>query len=244
MNKGFVAIVDKNFVNLAEVFIDSLLAFSDYKIDLFGLNIDIPFDRPNMIKHRLNWEDYGCPTKGKGRVAITISKWRALMRSNFDTRCLIDVDSVATRFVDSIFSHSVNNRYPVFFQHPHVKTIKGDKKERLEYMNDFFGTNVEQTCMYCHSSPSVWTLKNSSFLEDCYDTHLRLQKNNYGIGDEFVNNYVLWKNKGTCIEEIANYDRLKLDLFFTKKPTNCCFIHGEKDSIMASNILRRIKDED
>ena len=109
-NFAFVTCGDSIYLSTIENLIKSLLEFSKSKIIIYGIDCDVPFDYPNIIKRRLDPKKYSKYDKWYWKQMVCIES----LSENFSNFVWIDGDTIVNYNIDSIeryFSQIEN--YPI-----------------------------------------------------------------------------------------------------------------------------------
>jgi len=156
-NIGYMPIIEK--------MVKSLLEFSDRRVIVYGVNCDVPFDYPNMIKRRIDPVYYSEHDKWYWKQQSCIDS----LNESFTNYIWIDGDIVANHNIDDL---SVNferiTNYPIpdihvqeeFFGY--YKTSSGETKTQLfnEVVAKKYGVQkkgpVAHACLYAYNQECKW----------------------------------------------------------------------------------------
>jgi hypothetical protein len=238
MSEGYVVFVNNNklYIDLLDVLIESILLFSNKKIEVFSINFAYHHSSPRVINKKIL-------IKNECFATICYSKLYSSFNSEFDYGIQLDSDFIITDKMDNLFDDCKKiNLTPLGSLHP---TDPGNQQDIM----DFFDVKVK-TQPYVHAT---YLFSNSCklFLEECYNqSQILFSKNitpaNY---DETILNVMLWKEKSNSwvdtydpyYEFFIDRDNLKIKDYNWMDNVNFYSCHGIKDSLYAKQILEKIK---
>ena len=256
MYKGFIIFLTKNWLNIIENLVDTVLTFSIYDIEINCINFEYNFNNPR-IKQKTIYID------NDNFFNITKCKLISTINTNFDVALLLDGDMIVTPEIDQIFIDNTDRvqtyKCPLFAKHPHnpydkymhiISTIiNKPPKMKWVYSNYFFHKSqkwfFQEALDYMNS---IDLNKQSFFLpvpEESilnallikYDVDYDLGYNYFPNGVDCVINYYLYGNnsegKKHITETYLNYNC----------PVKFYAFHGHqiKDLNYCKEIIKQIK---
>ncbi len=150
--EAFVTHTDRRFLRLSEVLVRGLARFSTRPVVVFGVDVDVDYDAPNLVKRRIE--------SGGGHIAY--QKLRAILLSEVEHGIYLDADNVPNRGVDALFAAPPEvGDYPLLPRHPRDlgDDVHGAWRERL-------GVAGKST-PYLHSCTVAFAPGCRAFLEEC-----------------------------------------------------------------------------
>lgn len=234
-NAGYVVFTDNNptYLSLTNILVESVIDFSEYKIEVFGINFDYSHSSDKVISRRIDLSTVNYET-------ICYSKLYSSFNSNFDMGIQLDADFIITKQMDNLFNHNnQNKKFPVFPIHPQ------DPNNQIQIM-DILGV-TEKSQPYVHGT-YIFTNDSKDFIKECYDfSQYCFEKNIHPLNaDETILNVMLWKNnvKNQWINPYDIWYEIFLDPSLSGYKTEIDFYssHGCKDTFVAKQIYDKIKN--
>ena len=212
-NFAFVTCGDSIYLSTIENLIKSLLEFSKSKIIIYGIDCDVPFDYPNIIKRRLDPKKYSKYDKWYWKQMVCIES----LSENFSNFVWIDGDTIVNYNIDSIeryFSQIEN--YPISDIHrtgiEHFFHCETDGVMESQFFNQnltsLFGVTRSQTymhiCFFIYNNACDWWFK------EIINTYKSIDLNNYmkylPWNDEGIDNVLRWKFGFKKHLPLSNFD--------------------------------------
>lgn len=212
-NFAFVTCGDSIYLSTIENLIKSLLEFSKSKIIIYGIDCDVPFDYPNIIKRRLDPKKYSKYDKWYWKQMVCIES----LSENFSNFVWIDGDTIVNYNIDSIeryFSQIEN--YPISDIHrtgiEHFFHCEPDDVMESQFFNQnltsLFGVTRSQpymhVCFFIYNNACDWWFK------EIINTYKSIDLNNYmkylPWNDEGIDNVLRWKFGFKKHLPLSNFD--------------------------------------
>ena len=210
---AYVTCGNENYMGVIEKMVQSLLEFSTRKILVYGINCDVPFDYPNVIKKRLD-----IPTFSQH------DKWYWKQHSNivslfepFENFVWVDGDVICNYNIDELSKHFEDiENYPISDIHLHEELIgptnrvegelQGFVKVLLEdkYPNVNRFLPFSHVCLYVYNKNCEWFFQR--ILDEYYNCDLSKYKSQHLWNDEGIHNMVLWENNFRKHLPLSNFD--------------------------------------
>lgn len=202
-----------NYMGVIEKMVQSLLEFSTRKILVYGINCDVPFDYPNVIKRRLDVEQYSEHDKWYWKQQSNIVS----LNENFENFVWIDGDVVVNYNVDNFSNHFGElEHYPISDIHLHEEFIgpTGRNDGKLQFFNELLinekHSGVKKFLPYSHVCSYIYNKKCDWFfreiLDEYYNCDLSQYKSHYLWNDEGIHNMLLWKYGLRKHLPLSNFD--------------------------------------
>ena len=162
---AFITCGNSNYMPLIEKLVKSLLEFSEQKIIVYGIDCDVPFDYPNLIRRRLEipyhsqhdkwyWKQYACIES---------------LNEGFENFIWIDGDVVANHNIDNLSNYfGMIENYPIPDVHLQTEFIgyyadsNGNNKRQVfnENLSNKYGVQrflpFAHICMYLYNKNCKW----------------------------------------------------------------------------------------
>ena len=212
-NFVFVTCGDLGYLSSIENLIKSLLEFSKSKIIIYGVDCDVPFDYPNIIKRRLSPERYSEHDKWYWKQMVCIES----LSEDFSNFVWIDGDAIVNYNVDSIeryFSQIEN--YPISDIHRHGLEHFSYTDESGAMESQSFNENlaslfgVAKSCPYMHSCFFIYNHKCDWWFKEIINTYKSIDLNDYRKylpwNDEGIDNVLRWKFGFKKHLPLSNFD--------------------------------------
>jgi hypothetical protein len=178
-NYGFVLFFTKNFEEISNNLINSILLFSKYNIEINTINYDYIINNNRIISKKIILDNLSFES-------IMSAKFISSINTNFDIALILDSDMIVTKDIDNIFLENEdkinNNNFPLFAKHPH----KYDPfKNNQCYVNKITNKNPKMPWVYANylfsGEKHKWFFKEA----------LEIYKKNEYIVDEIIINALL-----------------------------------------------------
>jgi hypothetical protein len=228
-NVVFVTCADTTYMSLAEVLVKSMLRFSQYKIIVYGINCDIPFDYSNMIKARVDQpftsKIIACNGAPLDLMMAKITVLRDVVEKySYSDYVYIDSDSIATQHIDGILKYTAKvDNYPLINSHLFDWIILNNQYINrsvagLPLSEELKVSRGEGCCPWLHANLMVFNQKCKWFFDQ-----VEIEKNNLIKGgkedilaalcDEALFNVLLWKYQFKEKLPVCDYDSYNVDHF-------------------------------
>lgn len=210
---AYVTCGNINYMGVIEKMVQSLLEFSKRKILVYGINCDVPFDYPNVIKRRLDIQEYSEHDKWYWKQHSNI----ASMDESFENFVWIDGDVVVNFNVDDFSKHfNEIEHYPISDIHLHEEFIgpTGRNDGNLQLFNQLLIDEKHKgvkrflpfshVCTYIYNKECKWFFQE--ILDEYYHCDLSQYKSHYLWNDEGIHNLLLWKYGLRKHLPLSNFD--------------------------------------
>lgn len=197
----FVTHTDARFLPLSEVLVKGLQHFSSRPIIVYGVDTEIGYDSPNLIKRRLH---------SKPGQHIAYLKLRAILETDARRGIYLDADNVPNQGIDRLFDLSRPFcEYPLLPRHPHDlgAHLHGELMKEL-------GVGAK-LLPYLHSCCVAFSPRCRAFIEECYAVSRRFDRRRSHplVVDESIINVMLWKAGARRYLESCNIDQKFYDCY-------------------------------
>lgn len=187
MRKGFVTFTNNvgKYRHLHDVLVRSLLEFTPFEVEVFGINFDYSHPNPRMIPKRINMES-------EDFWSICYAKIYASLMSEFDKSMHIDSDAVATPGIVNVFDEfDFESKFIHASKHPWNGPLNFNHYQIMNYLNV-----PTQTQPYVHAASYVFSKNAKDFLHEAWEVSQRMQAHHvHPINqDETIYNVLLWKH--------------------------------------------------
>ena len=213
----FVTTGNLNYMPVIQKLVESLLEFSKSKIIVYGVDCEVPFNYPNVIKRTINppkhsvhdkwyWKQYACIESTK---------------EDFEYYIWIDGDVVVNYNIDDVqkYLKQVEN-YPLSDIHKQQEFF-GYYKYHNQTLSQLFNENickdwgVTKTLPLMHICFYVYNKKCQWWFEEIISEYKKIPLEEYGKyylwNDEGIDNYLRWKYKYTKHLPLSNFDTSSYD---------------------------------
>lgn len=211
---AFVTTGNEGYMPVIEKLVQSLNEFSSRKIIVYGVNCDVPFNYPNIIKRRIDIEYFSEHDKWYWKQQACIES----INEDFENFIWIDGDVVVNYNVDNIKQY-----FPLISDYPvpdvHVQEeffgVYGEGKSQL------FGEEIAKEldvnkfnpyahiCMYVYNKKCKWWFEK--ILKLYHDTPLEDYKRLFLWNDEGIDNGLRWANNFRKFLPLSNFDTSSYD---------------------------------
>ena len=214
----FVTTGDIGYMPVIEKLVHSILEFSNSKIIVYGVDCDVPFDYPNLIKRRIDppkrsehdkwyWKQYACIESTK---------------EGYEHFVWIDGDAVISYNFDNIkkYFKEIEN-YPISDIHINEEFFgmyEHDGKEESQLFNErvseLWGIKRPQIpimhiCMYIYNKKCDWWFQE--IIDEYNAIDLKDYKKYFLWNDEGVDNVLRWKYNFQKHLPVSNFDTSSYD---------------------------------
>lgn len=210
---AYVTCGNINYMGVIEKMVQSLLEFSKRKVLVYGINCDVPFDYPNVIKRRLDIEEHSEHDRWYWKQHSNI----ASINENFENFVWIDGDVVVNYNVDDFSKHFDElEHYPISDVHLHEEFIgpTGRNEGDIQLFNELLVNEKHRgvkkflpfshVCAYIYNKKCGWFFQE--ILDEYYNCDLTQYKSHYLWNDEGIHNLLLWKYGLRKHLPLSNFD--------------------------------------
>lgn len=214
--KPFVFVTTGNlgYMPIIEKLVKSINEFSKSKIIVYGVDCDVPFDSPNLIKRRINPKPHSQYDKWYWKQHACIES----LKEDFNNFIWIDGDVVVNYNIDNINQYfSMVTDYPVpdvHVQNEFFGVYDGDKTQLFnaelakELEVDKFNP-YSHICMYVYNKNCKWWFKRIIKLYE--GTPIEDYKRLFLWNDEGIDNGLRWVNNFRKFLPLSNFDTSSYD---------------------------------
>jgi FkbM family methyltransferase len=213
----FVTTGNISYMPVIEKLVQSLQEFSEAKIIVYGVNCEIPFDYPNVIKRTLvppyhsihdkwYWKQYACIES---------------LKENYKNYIWIDGDTVVNFNIDTVqkYFDDIEN-YPLSDIH-RQEEFYGYYKLNDETFNQSFNENlsklmkIDKKLPYMHVCFFIYDKKCKWWFEEVISIYKSIDLKDYSKyllwNDEGIENILRWKYNFTKHLPLSNFDTSSYD---------------------------------
>ncbi len=215
---AFVTTGNLGYMPVIEKLVQSLLEFSEQKIIVYGVDCEVPFDYPNVIKRTINppkisehdkwyWKQHACIESLKEGIEHLI--W-------------IDGDVVVNHNIDTVRKYfNKVGRYPlsdIHVQEEFFGMYDNGRKSQLfnEQLSNEWG--VSKGNPYAHVCFYIYNESSKTWFEEIINHYETIMKENpsdykrlYLWNDEGIDNAMRWKYGYTNHLPLSNFDTSSYD---------------------------------
>ena len=217
--KQFVFVTTGNisYMPVIEKLVQSVLEFSNSKIIVYGVDCDVPFDYPNVIKRRINPPKHSEHDKWYWKQYACIEAFN----EDYDKFVWIDGDVVINHNFDTIEKHfgDIDN-YPLSDIHRQEEfygyyTLNGQTKNQSfnEELAKEWG--IQKTTPYMHVCMFIYNRNCIGWFEQVIDAYKNIDLKDYSRlflwNDEGIENALRWKHGYTKHLPLSNFDTSSYD---------------------------------
>jgi len=215
---AFITTGNIGYMPVIEDLVKSLLEFSKRKIIVYGVDCEVPFDYPNVIKRTINPPKISEHDKWYWKQHACIES----LNEGFDNYVWLDGDVVVNYNVDNIKNHfkEIDN-YPISDIHVQEEFFgwydNGTKSQLFnEQVANEWGVQKQQpymhVCMYVFNKECKWWFEEIishyvKVMEDSGKDYKRL----YLWNDEGIDNVMRWKYNFKKHLPLSNFDTSSYD---------------------------------
>lgn len=213
----FVTTGDIGYMPVISKLVESIEEFSKYKIIVYGVDCEIPFDNKNVIKRKINppkhskydkwyWKQYACIES---------------LKENFENFIWIDGDVIVNYNIDQIKKYFKDvESYPISDIHKQEEFV-GYYEYKNKMNNQLFNQNIcsdwevekkqplMHVCFYIYNKNCDWWFKE--ILNVYYNTPIEEYSKYLLWNDEGIDNYLRWKYDYRKHLPLSNFDTSSYD---------------------------------
>jgi FkbM family methyltransferase len=215
---AFVTTGNLGYMPVIEKLVQSLLEFSDQKIIVYGVDCEVPFDYPNVIKRTINppkisehdkwyWKQHACVES---------------LKEDYEYFIWIDGDVVVNHNIDTVRKYfNKVGHYPLSDIHVQEEFFgmydNGNKSQLFnEQLSNEWG--IKKGNPYAHVCFYIYNDNSKSWFEEIINHYETIMKNNpkdykrlYLWNDEGIDNAMRWKYDYTNHLPLSNFDTSSYD---------------------------------
>ena len=213
---AFVTTGNLGYMPVIEKLVQSLLEFSEQKIIVYGIDCDVPFDYPNVIKRRIDppkisehdkwyWKQYACLES---------------LKEAYDYYIWVDGDVVVNYNIDTVKQYfNKVGRYPlsdIHVQEEFFGTYDNGSQLFNEQLANRWGISKQQP--YMHVCFFIYNDGSTSFFNEILNNYKKLMeeepenyKKYFLWNDEGIDNALRWKHGYTNHLPLSNFDTSSYD---------------------------------
>jgi FkbM family methyltransferase len=215
---AFVTTGNLGYMPVIEKLVQSLLEFSEQKIIVYGVDCDVPYDYPNVIKRRIDPPKISEHDKWYWKQHACIES----LKEDFEYYIWIDGDVVVNHNIDSVRKYF--NRvgiYPLSDIHVQEEFFglydNGNKSQLFnEQLSHEWG--ISKGNPYAHVCFYIYNNSSKTWFEEIinhYETIMKENPNDYKRlylwNDEGIDNAMRWKYGYTNHLPLSNFDTSSYD---------------------------------
>jgi FkbM family methyltransferase len=215
---AFITTGNVGYMPVIEKLVQSLLEFSGQKIIVYGVDCDVPFDYPNVIKRRINppkisehdkwyWKQHACLES---------------LNEEFDYYVWIDGDVVVNYNIDNVRNYFINvDGYPlsdIHVQQEFFGLYDNGRKSQLfneQLVNEW---NIQKQQPYMHVCFFIYNQTCKNWFDELLEHYQSLIEKNptdykrlFLWNDEGIDNAMRWKYGYTNHLPLSNFDTSSYD---------------------------------
>lgn len=215
---AFITTGNVGYMPVIEKLVQSLLEFSEQKIIVYGVDCDVPFDYPNVIKRRIDppkisehdkwyWKQHACLES---------------LNEEFDYYIWIDGDVVVNYNIDNVRNYFINvNGYPlsdIHVQQEFFGLYDNGRKSQLfneQLVNEW---NIQKQQPYMHVCFFIYNQTCRNWFHELLEHYQSLIEKNptdykrlFLWNDEGIDNAMRWKYGYTNHLPLSNFDTSSYD---------------------------------
>ena len=209
----FVTTGNLGYMLVIEKLVESLNEFSKNKILVYGVDCDVPFDSPNMIKRRINPIKHSEYDKWYWKQHACIES----LKEGYDRFMWVDGDVVVNHNIDSI-----NRYFPQIENYPlpdihipeefsgYYKDKNGETKLQLfnenlcTLWNMYISQPYMHICMYIYNKDCKWWFER--IIKEYLTVDLKFYETYFLWNDEGIDNALRWKYGYKKHLPLSNFD--------------------------------------
>jgi FkbM family methyltransferase len=214
---AFVTTGNLQYMPVIEKLVQSLMMFSRHKIIVYGVDCEVPFDYPNVIRKTIN------PPKISEHDKWYWKQWACLesLNEDFDYYIWVDGDVVVNYNIDTVtkyFKHV--GRYPLSDIHVQEEFFGTYDDGKTQLFNEELAKRwgVEKQQPYMHICFYIYNQGSRAFFDGIlgyYDTMMKGSPEDYKRyflwNDEGIDNAIRWNHGFTNHLPISNFDTSSYD---------------------------------
>ena len=209
----FVTTGNLGYMPVIEKLVESLNEFSKNKILVYGVDCDVPFESPNMIKRRIDPIKHSEYDKWYWKQHACIES----LKEGYERFMWVDGDVVVNSNIDTIIKYfqQIEN-YPLPDIHipeefsGYYKDKNGDTKLQLfnenlcTLWNMYISQPYMHICMYIYNKDCKWWFER--IIKEYLEVDLKLYETYFLWNDEGIDNALRWKYGYKKHLPLSNFD--------------------------------------
>jgi FkbM family methyltransferase len=213
-SKPFVFVTTGNlqYMPVIEKLVQSLLEFSEQKIIVYGVDCDVPFDYPNVIKKRISPPNISKHDKWYWKQHACLES----LKEDFEYFVWVDGDVVVNHNIDTVRQYFTQiGRYPLSDIHVQEEFFGTYNNGKTQLFNEELANRweVKKQQPYMHICFYVYNKDSKSFFHQIileYETQMQTHPENYEKyflwNDEGIDNGLRWALGYTNHLPLSNFD--------------------------------------
>jgi FkbM family methyltransferase len=214
---AFVTTGNLQYMPVIEKLVESLLEFSEQKVIVYGIDCEVPFDYPNVIKRTINppkisehdkwyWKQHAC---------------LEALNEGFDYYIWIDGDVVVNHNIDTVNQYfNQVDRYPLSDIHVQEEFFGTYDNGKSQLFNEELAKRwgIEKQQPYMHVCFFIYNEESRAFFngiitsyEMLMETYPEDYKKLFLWNDEGIDNAIRWKQGFTNHLPLSNFDTSSYD---------------------------------
>lgn len=217
--KEFVFVTTGNlgYMPVIEKMVKSLNDFSKSKVIVYGVDCDVPFDYPNLIKKRINPPKYSEHDKWYWKQYACIES----LNEEYENFIWLDGDVVVNHNIDTISKYfpQIEN-YPlpdIHIQEEFYTVYEEDGETKTQLFNERlcdlwnvkFSHPMMHICMYVYNKKCGWWFEE--IIKEYNSIDLSRYKTFFHWNDEGIDNALRWKYGFKKHLPVSNFDTSSYD---------------------------------
>jgi FkbM family methyltransferase len=211
----FITTGNIGYMPVIEKLVQSLLEFSEQKIIVYGVDCDVPFDYPNVIKRRINPPKHSIHDKWYWKQYACIES----LKEDFDHFIWVDGDVVVNYNIDTVkkYFNQIEN-YPlsdIHVQEEFFGMFDNGKSSQLFNQNLAEKYNLHKNRPYMHICFYVYNKNCKWWFEEIIKTYIETPLEDYSKfllwNDEGIDNFLRWKHGFKNHLLLSNFDTSSYD---------------------------------
>ena len=214
---AFVTTGNLQYMPVIEKLVQSLLEFSEQKIIVYGVDCEVPFDYPNVIKRRIKSPNISKHDKWYWKQYACIES----LNEGFDYYIWIDGDVVVNYNIDTVKKYFNRvGRYPLSDIHVQEEFFGTYGNGKSQLFNEELANKweVEKQQPYMHICFYIYNDGSKGFFDELLKHYEFVMKENpndydklYLWNDEGIDNAIRWKYGYTNHLPLSNFDTSSYD---------------------------------
>lgn len=213
----FVTAGDISYMLQIQKLVESLNEFSQHNIIVYGIECDVPFESPNMIKRKINPPKYSEHDKWYWKHYACI----ASIEENYENFVWIDGDGIANYNIDNLEKYfPLIDNYPLSDIHVQ-KEFSGIYQENGENKTQYYCERLSEllgmprsnpfmhVCLFVYNKKCRWWFEN--IISQYKSIKLEDYKKYLLWNDETIDNVLRWKYGFKKHLPLSNFDTSSYD---------------------------------
>lgn len=210
----FVTCGNLNYMGVIEKLVQSLMEFSKNKIMVYGIDCDVPFDYPNVIKRRLDITPHSEHDKWYWKQYACIDA----INSEYSNFVWIDGDVVVNYNIDNVksyFKEITNYPIPDIHVQEEFFGIYGEGESQLfnEKLSNYYKIDKKNPyshiCFYIYNENCKWWFEE---IINIYKSFKLKDYKKYLLwNDEGIDNLMRWIHNADKFLPLSNFDTSSYD---------------------------------